>query len=139
MTAFDTDVLSDYLDGDPALSGRVDAVPADEQAVTVVTVEELLRGRLNAIRQAQAGRGGVTLPRAYELFTETLFDSRAFAVLPYTPAADSLFRGWKTLKLRIGTQDLRIAAICIVHGAKLATRNARDYAQVPGLNLEIWP
>lgn len=36
------------------------------------------------------------------------------------------------------THDMRSAAICIVHGATLATRNARDYAQLPGLTFDVW-
>jgi tRNA(fMet)-specific endonuclease VapC len=49
-----------------------------------------------------------------------------------------LFLAWRAAKIRIGTNDLRIAAICLANQAKLVTRNARDYAQVPGLNLEVW-
>ncbi len=59
-------------------------------------------------------------------------------MLPYTAAADALFKAWRAAKVRIGTQDLRIAAICFAHGATLVTRNARDYTQVPGLILDVW-
>ena len=40
-------------------------------------------------------------------------------------------------RLRVGTRDLRIAAVCIVHGATLVTHNARDYAQLPGLTFDV--
>jgi predicted nucleic acid-binding protein len=33
---------------------------------------------------------------------------------------------------------MRIAAICIDHDATLVTRNARDYARIPGLTLDVW-
>ena len=41
-------------------------------------------------------------------------------------------------KIRVGTQDLRIAAIATAHNATLVTRNARDYQLVPGLTLDVW-
>ena len=39
---------------------------------------------------------------------------------------------------RIGTLDLKIAAIAISHDALLLTRNLVDFAKVPGLRVENW-
>jgi len=39
---------------------------------------------------------------------------------------------------RVGTQDLKIAAIAFAHDARLLTRNAVDFAKVPGLRFENW-
>ena len=79
----------------------------------------------------------MSLELAYSLFVESLEGIEFYQMLPYSAAANSLFKQWKT-RIRIGSQDLRIAAICVAHGAKLVTRNARDFALVPGLDLEIW-
>lgn len=138
MTAFDTDVLSDLFLNAPAVVARVAAVPADDQYVPVVGAEEILRGRLNAIRHAQAGGKGLTVDQAYAELAKSLADIRRLKLLAYPPAAEALFQAWRAAKIRIGTRDLRIAASCLAQGAKLVTRNGRDFAQVPGLNLEIW-
>ena len=34
--------------------------------------------------------------------------------------------------------DLKIACIVLAHDASLLTRNASDFAQVPGLRFENW-
>jgi tRNA(fMet)-specific endonuclease VapC len=136
MTAFDTNIVSNLFV--PAVAARVAAVPVAEQYVPIVVAEEVLRGQLATIRAAQAGRGKVTVEKAYSFLEETLTALRSFQTLSYTAAADALVRNWQAIKIRVGIQDLRIAAISIAHGAKLATRNARDFAQIPGLNLEVW-
>jgi predicted nucleic acid-binding protein len=56
MKAFDTDILTEILAGNPAYADRIASVPVPEQAVPIVAVEEILRGRLNAIRQAKPVR-----------------------------------------------------------------------------------
>jgi tRNA(fMet)-specific endonuclease VapC len=138
MTAFDTDVLSDILRGSPAAVTRASAIDSAEQAVPVVVAEEVIRGRFATIRQAEAGKGKVTLSEAYELFEQSFRALAAFRLLAYTEAADKLVEAFKRSKVRVGTRDLRIAATCIVHGATPVTRNARDYDQLPGLILDVW-
>jgi tRNA(fMet)-specific endonuclease VapC len=138
MIAFDTDVLTEILNGNPVYVQRAHATDPADQRVPVVVAAEILRGRLNGVRQAEAGKGRISLESAFLLFAENVLGIAAYPILPYTAAADTMFRQWRAAKIRIGTQDLRIAAICIDHKAKLVTRNARDYTQVPGLNLEVW-
>lgn len=41
-------------------------------------------------------------------------------------------------RIRIGTMDLKIAAITIAKGAILVTRNLADFEQVPNLQAEDW-
>ena len=40
----------------------------------------------------------------------------------------------RTPRIRIGAQDLRIAAIALLCGFTVVTGNVRDFSQVPGLN-----
>ncbi|MDY3553968.1 type II toxin-antitoxin system VapC family toxin [Gemmata sp. JC717] len=127
MTALDTDVLTELFAGNAVYEQRIGAVAG-----------EVVRGWLNAVRQAEAGKGRMSLEFAFERLQESLTVMVPFALLPYTAAADALVRQWRAAKIRVGTNDLRIAAICVVHGATLVTRNARDYAQVPGLTFDVW-
>ena len=137
MTAFDTDIFTEVVFRNAVYLQRASQVPQVDRCLPIVVIEEAVRGRLDSIRRAQPNQGRVRLSQAYNLFRDTLEDLRQYRILDYTPAADALFRQWRT-SIRIGTNDLRISAICVDHGAKLVTRNARDFAQVPGLNLEVW-
>ena len=74
MIAFDTDVLTEILLGEPTFVARAAIIPPHEQAVPVVVIEEIMRGRLQVIRQAEAGKARVSLPHAYNLFEQTLRD-----------------------------------------------------------------
>lgn len=138
MTAFDSDILTEILDGNPIYLVQAAAIDPADQVVPTVVAGEIMRGRLNAIRQAEAGRGKTSLELAYRLFAGSLTGIACYRILPYTATADATFKQWRAAKIRVGPQDLRIAAICLAHGAKLVTRNARDYARVSGLNLEVW-
>ena len=138
MSAFDTDVLTLIFAGFEPYRQRLNAIPRDEQFVPIVVLEEHIRGRLNTIRQAESGKSKISLSDAYDLLQRSLLDSRSFRILAFTPEAERLVDEWRAAKIRIGTQDLRIAAICIAHNVKLATRNKRDFDKVPGLNLEVW-
>lgn len=138
MIVFDTDVLTDILRGVPRIVQRAKLIPPEDQAIPIVGAEEILRGRLNAIRQAEAGRLPLTIAHAYELMRKSLSDFRNVTILPYTDSAELLFHEWRSQKIRVGTRDLRIAAVCVDHDAKLVSRNRRDFDRVPGLHVEYW-
>lgn len=41
-------------------------------------------------------------------------------------------------RIRLGTMDLRIASIALLHDAVLLTRNLSDFSKVPNLKIEDW-
>jgi predicted nucleic acid-binding protein len=48
------------------------------------------------------------------------------------------FQRLRRSRLRIGTMDLKIAAIVLAHDATLLSRNLSDFRKVPGLKVEDW-
>ncbi|MDQ3010162.1 MAG: type II toxin-antitoxin system VapC family toxin [Acidobacteriota bacterium] len=131
-------MLTEILLGSTAFVERAAAIPIHQQALPVIVIEEIIRGRLNVIRQAESGKARISLERAYELFQETFSDARRLQILSYTSSAESLFRKWRQQGIRVSTHDLRIAAICVAHAATLVTRNRRDFEYIPGLAVEFW-
>jgi len=138
MKAFDTDILTEILVGNPAYAARIANVPLVEQATPIVAVEEIIRGRLNTIRQAEAGKARITIEQAYLLLEQTLDDIREVKVLSFTEQAEALVNEWRKKKIKGSTHDLRIAASCVVNSATLVTRNRRDFQTIPGLSVEFW-
>jgi tRNA(fMet)-specific endonuclease VapC len=138
MKAFDTDILTEILAGNPAYAERIAQVPLGEQAVPIVAIEEIIRGRLNVIRQAEAAKARITIEQAYLLFEQTLDDLREVKVLSFTEQAEALLKEWRKKKIRGSTHDLRIAASCVVSSTTLVTRNRRDFQNIPGLSVEFW-
>lgn len=114
---------------------RLLAVSPDQIVITIISAEELVRGRLAQIRKAQKPEGRVV---AYYWFEQTLQFLQSFKVLGYGHQAEAYFQSFLSQKLRIGTQDLKIAAIAISQDATLLTRNRQDFDRVPGLMLEDW-
>jgi tRNA(fMet)-specific endonuclease VapC len=138
MNAFDTDVFSAILVGNAGYVSRLSLIPPDQQAIPIIVAEEVLRGRLNVIRQAESGKSRISIDLAYQLFEETIRDLRRLQILSYTGDAETAYHRWREAGIRISTHDLRIAAICQVHGATLISRNRRDFERVQGLSVEFW-
>ncbi len=62
----------------------------------------------------------------------------SFAVLDYDAGAAAEFQRLLASKLRIGTMDMKIAAIVLANNAVLLTRNSTDFGKVPNLHIEDW-
>jgi tRNA(fMet)-specific endonuclease VapC len=138
MIAFDTDILTDLLLGKEQVVALVAAIPIVEQALPIIVAEEILRGRLDLVRRAEAGKGKMSVETAYHFLRQTLIDLRLINILPYTAEAEARFSDWKQQKLKVKTHDLRIAAIAVAHHAVLVSRNRRDFEKIPGLAVEFW-
>lgn len=113
-------------------------VNAENFAVTIVTVEEVIRGRFNVIRQASEPSQADKLVLAYTNLWDTLDDFKNLNILKFDQNAFTIYTEFRRQKIRIGTQDLRIAAIVLANNAILVTRNNRDFSQVPDLVQEDW-
>ena len=59
-------------------------------------------------------------------------------ILDFDQDAAAEFERLIRLKVRIGTMDLRIAAITIAQDAVLLSKNLTDFRKVPGLRVEDW-
>jgi tRNA(fMet)-specific endonuclease VapC len=140
MLVLDTDLLTlvqlESGDAYRRLHQRLQvASRTDFIAVTIVTVEEQMRGWLAQVARAKTVQREVV---AYHRLRNLVMDYRDRRILEYDAAAAQLFQQSRSAKIRIGTMDLKIAAITLTHGAKLLSRNLKDFRKVPGLDVEDW-
>ena len=134
----DTDHFSLLQRENPILKQRIALVDPDEIAITVVTVEEQLRGWLSVIRRYSQSNNPEKLIWAYMGLRDAVNYISQFQVVELTLEAYNLFVELRQQGVRIGTQDLRIAAITLSQQVTLVTRNQRDFSQVPNLMFEDW-
>jgi tRNA(fMet)-specific endonuclease VapC len=79
---------------------------------------------------------------AYQNLHVTFDSLKSFSILDFSPAVSSVYTLLVSQKIRIGTQDLRIAAIAPHQESTLSvkgiivTRNHRDFGKVPNLMIE---
>jgi tRNA(fMet)-specific endonuclease VapC len=108
---------------------------AEDTATTIVSVEEQLRGWLAEIHRL--GSPHEQIP-AYQRLQERVEFFAAWVVLSWDTDAADLFLNFRRQGLRIGSMDLKIACIALVHDATVLTRNTNDFAHVPGLRVTNW-
>lgn len=138
MYLLDTDHISLlHRDGPESkrIQARLSTVPAEQVFFSIVSYEEQTRGWI-----AELGRKRAIdlqqpiyaeLARMLDLYCATrllYFDERA---------VETYQRLWLQ-RLRVGTMDLKIAAIAIANSATLLTRNMADFRKIPGLQCEDW-
>jgi len=138
MYILDTDHLTALGRGSDAahkLADKLDELNRLELATTIISYEEQSRGWLSYSAQARTIEKQIT---AYQLLKSHLDDFCGYLVLDFDEQAAVVFRQLQQARIRIGTMDLRIAAITLSNDAVLLTRNLSDFNRVPNLRAENW-
>jgi tRNA(fMet)-specific endonuclease VapC len=139
MYLLDTDHVSIVQNGTQPECGRIQRRmarhPSTAIFVSIVSFHEQLMGANSHISQA---RTVPVLVRGYAMLEEIRVRYAKAQVLPFDQQAANLFGSLRAQRVRIGTMDLRIAAIALSRGMAVVTRNMRDFNQVPGLSVEDW-
>ena len=137
MIVLDTNVLSELIRPEPAAAvlGWVTRQPAPALFVTSVTQAEIFYG----LALLSPGRRREALERAMEqMFAEDF----ARRVLPFDTAAARAYArivaGRRVAGRPVGQSDAKIAAIALVHGAAVATRNVADFLDCGVTVIDPW-
>jgi tRNA(fMet)-specific endonuclease VapC len=135
LWVLDTDHLTFFQNDHPLVKQRINQINPENLAVTVITSEEQMRGWLNAINQSSQSE---RLIWAYKGLRDGIEYFNNVKLLDFDQNAYTCYKDLVRHKIRIGTQDLRIAAITLSVNGILVTRNRKDFAKVPNLQLEDW-
>lgn len=117
------------------LLARLDGLPPDDMATTIVSFHEQVQGWLAYLGRA---RRAEQIVLAYAKLEAVWRSFLKMNVLSYSDEAQERFAALRRQCPRLKTMDLRIASIALVTGATLLTRNLRDFRQVPGLHVVDW-
>jgi tRNA(fMet)-specific endonuclease VapC len=138
MYILDTDHLSliqrNGQEGKRILA-KLATVEAVAVAVTVITYEEPIRGRLNFLSRAKTLDEQVL---AYDGLQRLAVDYQSIIIIPFSRAAALEHQRLRKVYPRTGNMDLKIAAIALTHNATLLTRNESDFGQIIELRIEDW-
>src|SRR4051794_4219816 len=107
---FDTDHLTLYQHKHPALMQQIAAHPADAAAICPVNIEETMRGRLAQLARVLTGNLHV---QAYANLVAAEQMLRLFPLVPFDARCETQFQQLRAARLRVGTLDLKIAAIAL--------------------------
>ena len=138
VPVLDSDTLNNLLTASrayPQLRKRV--LEADPSAlfITIISVEENLRGLLNKVH---ADRDKPSASERFGDFAELPYAISCFQILPFDAQARPLFEQMPAKVKRHGSNDCRIAAIAISRGEMVVTRNLSDFNRIPGIACEDW-
>ena len=126
----DTNVLSDFARGEPAVMARLRQEAPLQLTVSVITEMEVEYG---------LARNPGLAPRTRATMRTLL---NAVSVLPIeredARVAAHLRASLNSQGMPIGAYDLLLAACALRRGLKIVTHNAREFARVGGLGLEDW-
>ncbi len=139
MILLDTDHLSvlAYPESSQGerLFARLVGSPDQSFAFAIISAEEQMRGWLAEIRRSRDSRRQV---RAYEQLLRLIDFWKQWRILPFDDRAAAHFESLRKQRIRVGSQDLRIAAVAIANDMRLLSANRQDFERIPDLVVENW-
>ena len=117
------------------LKARMGTHDPQDFFVSIVSFHEEVNGWNAYLNRAKNIEGVV---HAYGMYQDLLTDFARRRVLPFDRRAGEVFESLRKHRIRIGTMDLRIAAIAIADRYTVLSRNLADFRKVPGLTAEDW-
>ena len=127
--ALDSTVVIHALKGMGQVGARLARMRPADVAIPAVVVYELEFG---ALRSGDPARRQRDLERLIGALSILPFDDRAAG------RAARLRYDLEQSGKAIGPIDALIAGTALAHGAKLVTHNTREFARVPGLQIDDW-
>jgi tRNA(fMet)-specific endonuclease VapC len=107
----------------------------EPMATTLIAVEEEMRGWLSLIHRQRGVENQIS---GYNRLANLIEFFREWSIVRFDAQCATEYRRLQRLKIRIGSMDLKIAAIALVHDALLLSANLSDFRKVPGLRVEDW-
>ena len=138
LLILDTDHVSLFLKGNTLVCDRIFQTEPDDLAISVITAEEICQGWLSEINKYSQASQSSRLLLAYSEFEKTLDFFQTIQRLSFDTNAYNQFEILRHQFRRLGTRDLRIAAIALSLNATVVTRNAKDFGQIQNLTIEDW-
>lgn len=138
MILLDTDHFSVLTDSRHAKHSQLVARLVDAEdavLIPVICVEEQMRAWLAQIRRV---RDPHKLISPYDRLVRLLDTLAEWEIARWNEQAANQFAELRRTGIRIGTQDLRIAALCLAQNALLLSANLGDFEKVSGLRVEDW-
>ena len=138
MYILDTDHLSVLDRGGinaQRLLTRLAKVNPNQISATIISYEEQTRGWLSHISKARNLEAQVEI---YKQLKRQINNYCTIPIIDFDIDAANEFQRIRKLYPRLGTMDLKIAAIAISKEATLLTRNLSDFQNIVGLKFEDW-
>jgi tRNA(fMet)-specific endonuclease VapC len=134
----DTNIVSLFLDrrrNNPQLTQRILSEPPEHLFISLLTVEEVMRGALASVQRVRHQPSIIT---AYQEFGSLLDALHVFQSVPYDREAEQIYQTMTAAQKRVGTQDCRIAATAILLGHTVVTANRMDFQKIGGVPIADW-
>lgn len=134
MIVIDTNVLSEMMRDDPSPTVLAWAGMAGQLHATAVTLAEIDYGIARLPAGRRRDRLAATAAGVFADFEQVILPFDAQSARRY---GEIVVRREKTGR-PITTADAQIAAICLVHGSPLATRNTQDFEDTGVELIDPW-
>jgi tRNA(fMet)-specific endonuclease VapC len=117
------------------LKTKLANISPEKIAVTIITYEEQTRGWLGYISKCRTIEEQVI---AYSKLEKHLNIFSKMRIIAFDNQSAIIFQQLRKNYPRLGTMDLKIAAIAINQNATLLTRNLADFQNIANLKVEDW-